>query len=76
MLLKQTRYFAAHRDKRLEFEACSIKTLNSSEVNDTTSIRQASIGKVSIRQPSVSQVSQLVKYVDSSSRKGIRQFVK
>ena len=45
-------------------------------VNDTTSIRKMLIGKVSIRQPSVSQVSQLVKYVDSSSRKGMRRFVK
>ena len=44
--------------------------------SDTTSIRQASIGKVSIGQASVSQVRRLVKYVDSSSREGMRGFVK
>ena len=36
-------------------------------LQDTTSIRKKSIGKVSIRQPSVSQVRQLVKYVSWSS---------
>ena len=41
-----------------------------------SSIRQASIGKVSIGQASVSQVRRLVKYVDSSSREGMRRFVK
>ena len=44
-------------------------------INDTTSIRQASIGKVSIGQASVSQVRRLVKYVDSSSM-SIRQVEK
>ena len=43
---------------------------------DTTSIRKKSIGKPSIRQPSVSQVCRLVKYVNWSSRKGMRRFVK
>ena len=46
------------------------------EPRDTTSIRQALIGKVSIGQASVSQVRRLVKYVDSSSREGMRRFVK
>ena len=36
-------------------------------VNDTTSFRQKSIGKVSIRKPSVRQLSQFVKYVSWSS---------
>ena len=45
-------------------------------LDDTTSIRQASIGKVSIGQASVSQVRRLVKYVNSSSREGMGRFVK
>ena len=46
------------------------------QYHDTTSIGKASIRQASIRQPSVGQLRQLVKYVDWSSRKGMRRFVK
>ena len=43
---------------------------------DTTSIRKALIGQASIGYPSVGKERRLVKYLDSSSRNRMRQFVK